>query len=336
MTERVAILGSQNPLEMRKMAKEIIEEAGFQADILDFDSRDLTDFQQDLAGYSAVITCGEAVPGRAIRYLAARGLRLISRSGVGTDEMDHEAATQCGVAICNAAGALSTTVAECAMALILNVLRDFPNADTDVRRGDWSRFFQSKCSRQLEGKTVGLIGFGDIAKALARMLYGFNCRILAYDIHFDQETAAKYDVEQADIPAIQREADVVSLHVPALPDTIGMVDMDFLKGMKRTAILINTGRGKLVVEEDLIRALQEGIIAGAGLDVFAHEPLSTDSPLIGMKNVMLLPHYASTTLEALTHTNRYSAENVVRFLKGEPVPTILNPTYAKALESRAV
>ena len=336
MSERVAILGTINPLELRRMAKKIIEDAGFEADILEFKSRNLNDIKEELAGYTALVTCGEAVPGEAISYLAAKGLRILSRCGVGTDEIDHQTATACGVAICNAAGALSTPVAECAMALILNLLRDFPNADTDVRQGDWSRFYESKYSCQLEGKTVGLIGFGNIAKSLAKMLSGFDCRILAYDIRFDHGTAARYGVRQADIPTIQREADVISLHVPAVPETIGMVDMEFLKSMKRTAILINTSRGKLVVEPDLIEALQTGVIAGAGLDVFAHEPLSVDSPLITMKNVMLLPHYASATLEALTRINKWSAENVVEFLHGRPVSTILNPHYVRALKERAV
>lgn len=327
MNKRVAILGAQNPQELREMAKRILEDAGLEADILEFPTRNLNDFKLQLAGYVAIITCGEAVPGEAIRFLSSRGLRLISRCGVGTDEMDHKAAVECGVAICNAAGALSTTVAECAMGLMLNVLRQFPAADADVRRGDWSRFFESKYSNQLEGKTVGLIGFGDIAKALAKMLYGFDCHVLAYDIHFDKQVADRYGVVEADIKTIQQESDVISLHVPAVCGTIGMINKTFLSGMKKTAVLINTGRGKLVVESDLVEALQNGIIAGAGLDVFEYEPLSVDSPLISMKNVMLLPHYASCTLEALIRTNRQSAENVVAFMCRKAVSTILNPEY---------
>ena len=137
----------------------------------------------------------------------------------------------------------------------------------------------------------------------------------------------RYGVVEADIKTIQQESDVISLHVPAVCGTIGMINKTFLSGMKKTAVLINTGRGKLVVESDLVEALQNGIIAGAGLDVFEYEPLSVDSPLISMKNVMLLPHYASCTLEALIRTNRQSAENVVAFMCRKAVSTILNPEY---------
>ncbi|NLN82153.1 MAG: hypothetical protein GX136_06400 [Clostridiales bacterium] len=331
MDHKVAILGAQNPPNLRSLVKAMIEESGFCADLLKSETRNLSDMISELEGYSALITCGEKIPGVVFRSLAPKGLKLVSRCGIGTDEMDIAAATESGVAVCNAAGSLSTTVAECAMALILNVLRDFPNADAEVRKGDWSRFFQGKCTRQLEGKTVGLIGFGDISKALAKMLYGFDCRILAFDINFDKNTAERYGVIESDIQTIQREADIISLHVPAVKGTIGMVDMAFLKKMKRAAILINTGRGKLVNEPDLIEALKTGVIAGAGLDVFAQEPLPADSPLIGLKNVMLLPHNASSTIEAVTRANEYSAKNVIDFLSGNTVATILNPDYVNYL-----
>lgn len=334
MSNRVAILGAQIPLSLRQMAQKIIQDGGMSADILEFPTRNVNDFKEKLLGYSALITCGETLPGEAIRYLASGGLRLLSRNGIGTDEMDHKAATMSGVAICNAAGGNAVGVAECALGLMINVLRDFRNADEDVRRGDWTRFFKCSFYHQLAGRTVGLIGFGHIAKALAKMLYGFDCRVLAYDINFDRETAQKYGVEQADIDTIRRESDIISLHVPVLPETIGMVDMAFLKGMKPTAILINTGRGKLVKEADLIEALQTGVIAGAGLDVYETEPLPADSPLTKMKNVFLLPHIAGGTAEAATTTTRMSAENVVAFFNNRSVPSILNPEFIHHLKAQ--
>jgi phosphoglycerate dehydrogenase-like enzyme len=252
---------------------------------------------------------------------------------VGTDEMDHAEATAQGVAICNAAGALSTTVAECAMGLMINVLRDFVNADADVRCGDWSRFFESKSSSQLEGKMVGLVGFGDIARALAKMLRGFDCKVIACDINFRKDLADELGVTETDLETIRCEADVISLHVPVVKETQYMINKEFLSGMKKTAIIINTGRGKLVNEKDLVEALDTGVIAGAGLDVFEQEPLTINSPLIKLKNVMLLPHYASGTFEALARVNAISSKNAVDFLQGKKVETILNPNYIENVKS---
>lgn len=334
MVRKVAILGKQNPIALREKSRDYILENGFCADILNMETRNLNDFKEQLTDYEVIISCGEKIPKEAISYLATEGkLKLLSRCGVGTDEMDHAEATAQGIAICNAAGSLSTAVAECAMGLIINVLRDFVNADADVRRGDWSRFFESKTSRQLEGKTVGLIGFGDIARALAKMLRGFDCRVLAFDVSFNKDLADELGVEEADITTIQRESDVISLHASAVKETIGMINAEFLQGMKDSAILINTGRGKLVNEANLIEALQSGVIAGAGLDVFEKEPLDIDNPLLKLKNVVLLPHYASGTEEALARVNAISAKNAVDFLQGKTISTILNPDYIKNIRN---
>lgn len=329
MNKKVGILGAQNPPALREKSKAYIESNGLSADILTMPTRNLGDFKEQLTEYDALITCGEKVPGEAIQYLAGHKLKLISRCGVGTDEMDKAQATASGVAVCNAAGSLSTTVAECAMGLIINTMRDFVNADKDVRKGDWSKFFESKTSNQLEGKTVGLIGYGDIAVALSKMLLGFDVKVMACDIHFNHEAADKYHVIESDADTIIRESDVISLHVPLTTETAAMVNKEFLKKMKNTAVLINTARGKLVDEQALAEALQTGEIRAAGLDVFCQEPLPTDSPLIPLKNVVLLPHNGSGTEEALMRVNAISAKNAVDFLNGRPVPTILNPDYIR-------
>lgn len=333
MKSKVAILGAHIPIDLRQKSQEYIIDNGFEADILEMGTRNINDYKEKLIEYEVLITYGEKVPAEAISYLSKNGrLKLLSRGGVGTDEIDHIEATKQGVAICNAAGTLSVPVAECTLALIINVLREFPQADRDVRKGDWGRFFNFKASRQLEGKTVGLVGFGDISKALAKMLYGFDCNVIACDINFDKITAKKFNVRKVDLKTIQKTADVVSLHVPAVPETIHMIDKGFLSGMKRDAILINTGRGKLVKEEDLIEALQNGVIAGAGLDVFENEPLDISSPFTKLDNVMLLPHYAATTEEAVNNITYTSAKNAVDFLSGKKVETILNSGYIKNIK----
>ncbi|MEA4824768.1 MAG: phosphoglycerate dehydrogenase [Clostridiaceae bacterium] len=306
--------------------RDLIRQNGYEAILLDMETRNTADWKEKLIGYDVIISAGEKFPAETFDFLAG-SLKLVSRFGVGTDEMDHAAATRNGVAICNAAGTLSTAVAECVIGLMINILRELPARDRSVRNNDWSWFFEGKNSRQIEGKTVGLIGFGDIAKALAKMLYGFDCRVMAYDIRWDEDAAAKWHVEKADIPTIQREADIVSLHIPATSETCGMVNMDFLKAMKRDAILINTARGKLVVEEDLAKALQTGIIAAAGLDVFRQEPPESNNPLIHLPNVMVLPHSGAGTTECVTRAGICSANNAIDFLNGKTVVTILNPAY---------
>lgn len=325
---KVAILGRQNPLFFREVMKTAIENAGHQVDIADMPTRNFLDFAQELKGYDALITCGEKLPTEAVRMLGTGNVKLISRWGVGTDEIDKEEAARCGIAVCNAANSLSVAVAECAIAMMIDLLREFPARDASVRNNDWSWFFEGKLSHQLEGKTVGLIGFGNIAKALAKMLGGFDCRIIACDEYYwDEAAAEKLNVTKAPREEIIRTADVISLHLAATPDTLNMVDRDFLTKMKKTAILINTARGALVDEDALAWALETGEIAAAGLDVFKKEPPELDNPLLKLHNVILLPHSGAGSYECLEKSSAMASGNVIDFFAGKPVKTILNPAY---------
>lgn len=324
--KKVAIIGKQQPMVVRKQIKEYLMARGYGAEILDMDTRNALDWTDELKGYSAIISSGEKFPAEVFERLDG-SLELVSRYGVGTDEIDKAAASKHGVAVCNAAGTLSVAVAECAMGLILCLLRHLPSADREVRRGDWSRFFESKLGSQIEGKTVGLIGFGDIARALAKMLGGFDCRIIAYDLNWNKEAAESLGVEYTDIDTIIKESDILSLNVPSTPQTNNMVNREFLKKMKNTAILINTARGKIVDEEALVEALTTGEIAAAGLDVFNPEPPLDDNPLLKLDNVMLLPHIGAGTIECHERAGMMSAKNVADFFDGKSVPTILNKDY---------
>lgn len=324
--KKVAIIGKQQPLKVREMIKEYLEENGCSADILYMETRNAADWIEELKGYNAIISAGEKFPAEVFSGLKG-GLQLLSRYGVGTDEIDKVAAAENGVAVCNAAGSLSTAVAECAMGLILAVLRSIPASDKEVRNNDWSRFFESKTGTQIEGKTVGIIGFGDISKALAKMLSGFGCRVIAYDLYWNETTAKELNVDYATIEEIQKNADIISIHVPSTPKTNGMINKEFLSKCKKNAILINTARGKLVVPEDLAEALNNGVIAGAGMDVFSPEPPDPNNPLLTAKNTVLLPHTGACTIESHIKAGMMAAKNVADFFKGEAVKTILNPEY---------
>lgn len=325
---KIAILGKQNPRYFREVMQENLIKAGHTADIVDMPSRTFLDFASELKHYDGLITCGEKLPTEAIRELATGNVKLISRWGVGTDEIDKAEAAKYGIAVCNAANSLSVAVAECAIGMMINLLREFPARDASVRKGDWSWFFDGRMSRQLEGKMVGLIGFGNISKALAKMLGGFDCRIVACDDYYwDEDAARRLNVEKMPMDQIVAQADVISLHLAASPSTINMVDREFLHRMKSSAILINTARGALVDEDALVWALENGEIAAAGLDVFRQEPPRADHPLLKMSNVMLLPHSGAGSNECLEKSSAMASRNVIDFFAGVPVRTILNPDY---------
>ena len=328
---KAAILGRQNPLSFRRIMQENLRRAGHEADILDMESRNFLDFAQCLTDYDAIITCGERVPAQAIQTLAKGSVRLLSRWGVGTEEIDREEAAGQGMAVCNAPDSLSIAVAECALAMMLNLLREFPARDAAVRRNDWSWFFEGILSHQMEGKTVGLVGFGSIARALAKMLCGFDCRVVACDDYsWSEEAARKYGVTRVSLDEILDTADVVSLHYASTPDTQGMVNRAFLERMKDTAILINTARGALIDEDALIWALKNRVIRAAGLDVFRQEPPSPESELLKLDNTMLLPHSGAGTFECLQKSSAAASQNVIDFFAGRPVKSILNPAYIQA------
>jgi D-3-phosphoglycerate dehydrogenase len=331
----VAILGKQQPIKVRTLIKEYLESNGLTADILEMETRNASDWAEKLKGYNALITAGDKFPAEVFETLKG-DLKLLSRYGVGTDEIDKAKAAELGIAVCNAAGSLSTAVAECAMGLILALLRSIPQSDNEVRNNDWSRFFESKTGTQIEGKTVGIIGFGDISRALAKMLSGFNCKVIAYDLFWNKEEAEKLGVEYATVEQIQEKADIISIHVPSTPQTNGMINRDFLSKCKKNAILINTARGRLVNPDDLAEARNNGVIAGAGMDVFFPEPPDTSNPLLTAKNTILLPHTGACTIESHMKAGMMAAKNVADFFKGIEVKTILNPEYKNALGGDAL
>lgn len=333
----VAILGKQNPRHFRELMAQTLRAAGHNAELVDMPTRNFLDFARELNGYDALITCGEKLPTEAVRMLAEGKVQLISRWGVGTDEIDKAEAARQGIAVCNAANSLSVAVAECAIGMMINLLREFPARDASVRKGDWSWFFDGRMSHQLEGKIVGLIGFGNIAKALAKMLGGFDCRIVACDDYYwDADAAQQLHVEKMPMDKIIETADVISLHLAATADTINMVDRRFLERMKSSAILINTARGALIDEQALAWALENGQIAAAGLDVFRQEPPSPDNPLLKLENVMLLPHSGAGSNECLEKSSAMASGNVIDFFAGVPVKTILNPDYLQHKKTNKV
>ncbi|PKN90233.1 MAG: phosphoglycerate dehydrogenase, partial [Chloroflexi bacterium HGW-Chloroflexi-7] len=218
-------------------------------------------------------------------------LKVIARYGVGFDNVDLEAAKNKNIVVTNTPGANSVSVAELALGLILALARQIPEAVDAVHQGKWPRY----SGVSLEGKTIGILGLGAIGKQLARRLAGFDCKILAFDPYADKQFALDNQITLADMDQVIAAADFVSLHLPLLPETRGIVDEAFLNKMKKGSYLVNTSRGEAINEEALLKALQSGRLKGAGLDAFIVEPPDPNNPLLALPNVIATPHLGAQT-----------------------------------------
>lgn len=323
MSYKICFTGSHNKESVKQAMVDHMKGKGYQLDLLTMKTRNAFEWKEDLMDYDVIISNGEKYTRDAIQYLSGR-LRMISRCGIGYDEIDLNAATEFGISVTNCAGTMSGGVAETALLLMLNLIRCFHVHNANVKAGKWNNGF---VGHQLEGKTVGLAGFGAISRKLAKYLQGFSCEILAYDKYFNAEAAKVLGVKQATLEEIARKSDFVSLHVPSNDETKGMFDEKFFNMMKPTAFLINTARGAVVNEKDLIKALENKVIAGAGLDVFEKEPVDADNLLLKMDNVFLTPHIASSTYESVTEAGVRACDNAIAFLEGRKLPTLINPKY---------
>jgi len=241
-------------------------------------------------------------------------LKVICRYGVGYDNVDLAAAAEKGIVVTNTPGANSASVAELALALMLALARQVPEADKAVHQGKFPRLNGAS----IEGKTVGILGLGAIGKQLARRLVGFDCQILAYDPLPNREFCRQYKVELIEsIDTILPQADFVSLHLPLLPETRGLVNSAFLGKMKKGAYLVNTARGEVVDEQALLMALQSGHLKGAGLDAFAVEPPPADHPLLALPQVIATPHLGAQTDGATNNMGWLAMRDCLAVLRGE-------------------
>jgi phosphoglycerate dehydrogenase-like enzyme len=244
---------------------------------------------------------------------SADDLRVISRYGVGFNNVDLDAARAHGVVVTNTPGANAKSVAELAVLMMLSLLRPIGEADLRTKAGEWPRFK----ALSIEGKTVGLIGLGAIGKETARRLAGFDCRILAYDVNQDHEFAAINHVEFVPLDDLIQESDVVSLHLPSIPETFEMVNAEFLEKMKPGSYLVNTARGELVNEAALVAALESGHLKGAALDAFKLEPPGVDNPLLSMDQVIVTPHMGAHSDSATNAMGWMSTRSCLAVLKGD-------------------
>lgn len=252
----------------------------------------------------------------------ATRLKVIARYGVGVDNVDLDAAAERGIVVTNTPGANADAVAELVIGLLLSLARGIPAADRAVRAGRWV----ASSGVALEGKTLGLLGFGAIGRAVAPRARALGCRVLVYDPAPATADAARglgiEHVSQAEVLGV---SDFVSLHLPVLPETRGMVDAAFLAAMKPGAYLVNAARGELVDEFALLEALRSGQLAGAALDALAQEPPPPGFPLSQLDNVVLTPHLGAHTDRAVHAMGRRAVENCLAVLRGERPPDPVVP-----------
>ena len=252
---------------------------------------------------------------------AARQLKVVARAGIGLDNVDIPAATTRGVMVVNAPLSNIVSAAEHAIALLLAVARRVPAADHALQNGEWKR--SKYTGVELTEKVAGIVGLGRIGQLVAQRLAAFGMQLVAYDPYLAPARAAQMGVRLVDLDELLRVSDMITIHLPKTPETLGLIGAAELAKTKRGVIIVNAARGGLVEEQALADALRSGQVGGVGVDVFVKEP-ATSSPLFGLENVVVTPHLGASTNEAQEKAGLAVARSVRLALQGEFVPDAVN------------
>lgn len=242
----------------------------------------------------------------------APDLKVVAKFGVGVDNIDIPAATRYGIKVINAPGMNSNGVAELAVAMMLGLLRKVIPLHNDMCKGGWIRYLGG----ELQGKTVGLIGFGAIAKSVAKKVKAFDANVIACDLYPNYAAAEELGVKIVSMEEVITQSDIVSVHIPATKENYHLFNKDTFARMKKGSYFINTARGALVDLDELSAALQSGHLAGAALDAYEVEPLPADSPIIRCENVILAPHNGSETAESYHRVGLSACKDICALLAG--------------------
>lgn len=249
-------------------------------------------------------------------------LKVIGRTGVGYDSVDVKAATKAGIPVVITPGANNRSVAEHAVAMMFSIAKNFSEAETEMKKGNWN-IRDAKKAFELLGKKVGFIGLGAIGRETQKICKAIGMETLGYDPYLPKEKMEEFGCTYfGDYHDMIKECDIVSIHVPFVESTKNLIAKKELESMKPTAVLINCSRGGIVNEKDLIDALNNGVIAAAGTDVFEQEPPSQDNPLLNTKNLLISPHSAAQTREAVINMALMCVEGCLAVLNGEKWPYV--------------
>ena len=262
---------------------------------------------------------------------AAPKLKMIAQLAVGFDNVDVQEATKRGIYVSNTPEVLTDTTADFAWALLMTLARRVVEADKYVRTGKWKVGWHPAMlqGRDVYGATIGIVGAGRIGYAVAKRATGFSMKILFYDVIPRPEMEKDFGAKKVDLDTLLKQSDFVSIHVPLMKETHHLINAEKLRLMKKTAYLINNSRGPVVDEKALYDALNEGRIAGAGLDVFEQEPAPLDNPLLKLDNVVVAPHISSASYETRSKMAEMVADNLVAFFEGKKPPNLVNPDVLK-------
>jgi len=274
-----------------------------------------------VSDYDAVIIRSSVRVDAELLAVASR-LKVIGRAGMGLDNVDIDAASLRGVIVMNTPGANTIATAEHAVAMLLALCRHVPQADSSVRNGEWAR--SQFLGVQLYRKTLGVVGLGRIGAQVARRTQAFGMTVIAFDPYISDDVARELNVTLVDLDELLARSDFITLHTALTSETRYMIDAQAIARMKPGVRLVNCARGGLVDEMALADALRSGHIAGAALDVFVNEPLSSDSPLRDLPNVVLTPHIAASTVEAQHDVGTQIVDQVLAALRGEDFRNAVN------------
>ena len=299
-----------------KMANEAIELLKDAGHDVTFDEMDGETLLKEISAYDALMVRGRTKAVKEVVEAGASGsLKVIGRAGIGVDNVDIETAAKLGIPVVNAPTGSTASVAELAIGHMLALSRHLSKADMTMKKGEWIK--KQLKGNELGGKTLGLVGCGNIGRLTGKFAQAFGMNVIGYDPFISKEDLKKDEIEKIDeLAELMGKADFISLHLPHIPKTHHIVNKQMISKMKPTACIINCARGGTVDEKALYTALKNGKIAGAGLDVYEQEP-PKDSPLLQLDNIMLTPHIGANTKEGQIRAGTVCAEQILKVLDGK-------------------
>ena len=304
-------------LIVQPIAKEgvkLLEEKGFE--VKQLEDHNIENIKKEVIDADAILVRTAKIPREVIK--CGKKLKVIARHGVGVDNIDIEAATENGVYVTNAPIASDVSVAEHVLGLMISLAKNIRKADIALREGKFE-VRNEYIGVELEGKTLGILGLGKIGRKVAiKAAKGFGMKIIGYDPFITQDNVDSVIEVTNSWEKVFKEADFISLNLPLNDKTRGIVGKKEFKMMKKTAYIINCARGPIVNEEELIQALNKGLIAGAGLDVFTEEPPAKDNPLFRLNNTIVTPHMAAHTHASMIKMATHAAQGIIEVLSNKP------------------
>ncbi|WP_282172876.1 C-terminal binding protein [Cytobacillus firmus] len=314
------VLLTDYEFENLKYEEDVFKESGLDIEFVKAQCKTEDEVAEQAKHADAILNQYAPISRRVIESLV--NTKVISRYGVGVNTIDLDAANEKGITVANVPDYGMEEVSNHALALLLSWARKVTLLNNEVKKGNWD-FKACVPIHRFTNQTVGVLGFGRIPRRFIEKVKPLGFKLAAYDPFVSAEDMASAGVQKMELDEIIREADYLSVHVPLIKDTFHLLNADRFSQMKKNAVIINTARGPIIDEKALIEALENGIIAGAALDVAEEEPISIDSPLLHMDNVIITPHSAWYSEEAMVELRQKAAKNIVQVLKGEKTPYAL-------------